>query len=398
MTISSATWQQILDDTDQLKKEHLIKGLIPSEELVAYRKLLMDSLSTFLDKGQLHLGLKVYIEQELQSGIGEQLRNNIPTIDTDPEAWGKEVFDGKRFGIILNNLEKYSGGLSHKMAQNAAGLMAKVGMPLNGLALLFFMGNYGFTPFGIHKENYGEEGFLIHFGPGAKTFYTWKTEEYLELSGGAQTFAATPELMAKATPYVMEPGDAFFVPSNIYHVAETNEFSFSMVLDYLNASRSLLRRKLISSFEFDALDPVKTSPITFPPDLDSEYTKIADQLSIDDELKQSFKRYCNRLVSNGGFEERTSYAPNIKVIDAPVTGLAPYKIILELIDEGKYRVTARGHEANFMLKPSAELLADQLNVQKVVTLSVEQMMAYGDEGLQFMMYLANVGALHPLSK
>ena len=33
-----------------------------------------------------------------------------------------------------------------------------------------FIGNYGFTPFGVHKENIGEEGFLFHMGPGKKTF------------------------------------------------------------------------------------------------------------------------------------------------------------------------------------------------------------------------------------
>lgn len=394
MTVSKAQWKSILKETNGLKEQLHIRSFIPEDELKSYRFQLMDSLRGFLEQGTLHLGMKIFVDQERRIDLNEHLIQNIPALGVDPADWGEQVFEGKRFGIILNNLEKHSNGLTELMATNAKGLLEEAGMPLNGLALLFFMGNYGFTPFGIHKENYGEEGFLIHLGPGAKTFYTWKTDEYLAMTKGAITYPVTQELLAKATSYTMMPGDAFFVPSTIFHVAETNEFSFSIVLDYLNSSPLEFKKKLLQTVDFEntkASD--KTLPIPFPIDIETAYKGLKESISLDQEMRESFKIYCQRLESNGGFEAKTVSVQPSSFLSSPFTGAKPFKILYSMLSDERYMVASRGHESKFSLNQNCIDLIDILNQYQIVSISFENLADYGDDGMQFLGFLSSTGAI-----
>jgi len=342
LTISKERWSEVLDATDHLTRELLIKAFIPKDEVQQYRELLMDSLRGFIHMNALHIGLKVFVNHERNPEFNEWLGQKPPQKGQDPEAWGNDVFKGERFGIILNNLEAYSEELLRVMASNAQGLLELKGMPLNGLALLFFMGNYGFTPFGIHKENTGEEGFLMHFGPGDKTFYTWKKEEYLEMASGQVTHPMERRFLEKAKKYHMEPGDAFFVPSDVFHVAETNDFSFSMVLDYLNPSVNAFKQKLLDRIQ---IDPGVNDEIMEPLLPGENYSKVQPQISLDSNLEFTYLKHVYTLMSNGGFEKnvKPGIGEGVNFMNSPFAIKQPFKLCYRKIGENTCEVFSRGH-------------------------------------------------------
>jgi len=108
-------------------------------------------------------------------------------------------------------------------------LLKKAGLPLGGLSFLFFMGNYGFTPFGIHKEAKGEEGFLFHLGPADKKFYTWDIEEYNKIEHNAKVFHEVDEMLPVAKCYELNRKSVMFIPHHLYHIGNTEDFSLILL-------------------------------------------------------------------------------------------------------------------------------------------------------------------------
>jgi hypothetical protein len=106
-----------------------------------------------------------------------------------------------------------------------------------GLAFLCFVGNYDYTPFGVHKEILGEEGFLFHMGPNDKTFYIWDTSKFYELSKGEDLCSVSEEVLGEAGHvFILKPGDVLCIPSKKFHIGQTVECSSSMVMDFINPS------------------------------------------------------------------------------------------------------------------------------------------------------------------
>lgn len=355
--MNKANWERMLKANEDLTKAAHVEQFIPSEELNDFHALMTDVLSGFIKEQQQHIGLKVFVEQERNREAEAEMMKKAPTQEQGLEAWGNEIFQGKKFGIILNNLEKYSNPFSVKAAKLAEPLLEMTGLPLGGLATLCFLGNYGFTPFGIHKENRGEEGFLMHFGPGEKVFYTWDTEEYLQMSNGSITHPIEPRFLDKATAYTMKPGDAFFVPSNRFHIAQTEEFSLSMVLDYFNPIEDTFKQKLLAKLSQREAGKGRILETTsWQGEMD------AVPISLDHDLESVYQDHILSLRSNGGFIEKTqSIQPSFSFMEDEFVLLKPFQIFYKPKGEKHLNVFVRGHEQVFPDHGNLRLFLDKLN-------------------------------------
>lgn len=355
--MNKANWERMLEANEGLTKAVLVKEFIPQEELTQFHILMTDVLGGFIKEQQQHIGLKVFVEQDRDREAEANMMKKAPTLEQGLEAWGNEIFDGKKFGIILNNLEKYSNPFSAKAAKLAEPLLEMTGLPLGGLATLCFLGNYGFTPFGIHKENRGEEGFLMHFGPGEKVFYTWNTEEYLQMSNGSITHPIEQRFLDKATAYTMKPGDAFFVPSNRFHIAQTEEFSLSMVLDYFNPIEDTFKQKLLAKLAEREAGKGRVLEAT---NWQGEIESVP--ISLDDDLETVYQDHILSLRSNGGFIEKTqSIQPSFSFMEVEFALLKPFQIFFKQKGEKHLNVFVRGHEQVFPDHESLRLFLDKLN-------------------------------------
>ncbi len=390
-------WNEAWTHTKGMSKPLCQKSMIPAEDLLFLNNCYKRVFQDFARQGQGHLGLKVFIDQQRDYEATHTLMENPPRDDESLEEWGKRVFEGKKFGIILNDIQTYSPELMVYMAGFLKPLLQTAGLPTGGLGLLFFVGNYGFTPFGVHKENKGEEGLLFHIGPAKKTFYTWKTEDYQRISNNSIAYPPD-ELMDTAIPHELEPGDMMCIPSDVYHIGHTGDFSISMVLDFLNAPQAQLKLKMATAIEELMADDKGSHPLSTLPfrNLSKAEEALINVVSLDDPLRRAAREHIMKLESNGGFY--TPSQTNHKVEN--VESLTFWKLKKPFpmpfyTYQGQVIVYARGHRIKWPDEPSLIESLKKWNMEETVQIK-DLPDAAGSEtlsGFQIICYLLSLGAI-----
>lgn len=370
-------WNELLDESNGLTRPTRVKGVISPKKLEIYLALFGRVLGEYGQRGKATEGMKLFVDgrrdpARLNAVMKETPRDGEPLAD-----WAGRVFGGEAFGMVLTYLENYSNDLSRTVARDIAPLLLRTGLPLRGLDILLFMGNYGFTPFGVHKDNPGEEGFLFHIGPGIKTFYLWETERFLELSGGKEFYPRPEEILAEATRYELEPGDLMFFPSETYHVADTPDFSASMVLDFLRPSPFAFKRLIAERMAAEMASAVGTDvadrhlPLfseVFGPD---DIGELTASLAFETELNEAVEDYLLQLRSNAGFYNRSVINTDLRSVmpGSVLRGVSPFPILHRTgRGEGVTEVYARGHRRAFPTHPQLPALLKAWNDGTAMTM------------------------------
>ena len=295
-------WNQLYKNSKQLTQGTSAHNVFSDEDIAFVEERLKQVFTTFLNKKETHRTMKVYVNQQLKQGYIDEMVKTQPKEDQSLEEWCASIFGDNKFGFIFNTIEAFDNALVERMCEIMHPILEKAGLPLGGLSFLFFMGNYGFTPFGIHKEAKGEEGFLFHMGPSPKTFYTWDIEEYNQIEHNTEVFHNVQEMLPSAESYELRPKSVMFIPNHLYHIANTEEFSFSVVMDYINPSRHALESLIAEKISEEMKDSSKItsylSPISLKEPLDSSV--LSSSPSWEEKYNRTLKRHLYRLKSNHG--------------------------------------------------------------------------------------------------
>lgn len=373
--MNSHTWEFFFNDSKKLTKPAQAKQLISKNDVDEMKLLLTDVLTGFLAKEELHVGLKIYIDNELRNEYIEKMVINPPNIEASLEDWTKQIFNDQNFGIILMGLEQYSNSFAEKSAALVRPLIEIAGLPLNGLSFLFFMGNYGFTPFGIHKDAIGEDGVLFHLGPENKQFYTWDDPKYNAIEHNSKVFRNVSEMLTESQLYELESGDAMFIPHYIYHIANTPKFSLSFVLDFINPPKDRFENELIKETTEEEL--IQHVEFEKPLKLDAPKSVLNDLLdmqSIQKKMQIALHRKILKLKSNGGIGKKSnrikSRIPSTESFS--IKGKKIFPIYLDAQATNNVLIFARGHRIIKNNHPMLSHLVDELNKGKSITLATLQ--------------------------
>lgn len=369
MNLSS--WKTFSYNTNSFKKPAHAKQLISNEDIAEINILLITILIDFFAKKDIHIGLKIYVNNELRNDFINKMVANPPKTGDSLDEWSKKIFGDQKFGMILIGLEQYSNAFAEKVANVVLPLLQAAGLPKNGLSFLFFMGNYGFTPFGIHKEATGEDGFLFHMGPSNKKFYTWDNPKYNVIEHNTKTFHNIDEFIPKAESYVLNPGDVMFIPHYVYHIANTPEFSVSFVMDYINPPKDEFENELlkIAAEEKQWLNTNLYEQTINLNDTSSTLRDTIDIKSIQKKIEVAFNRKVIDLKSNGGIG-RKSKKKLITISSSDtflITGKNIFPIYLEDIDSKKTLIFARGHRIIVNSNVMLNQLITELNNGKSIS-------------------------------
>lgn len=294
--------------------------------------------------------------------VGESRRDDL--LDTvlaapawprgDFAPWMQDLIGAERFSLVINNLETVSPPLAAGLGAFLASLFDGWGVPVGGAEQVAFAGNYSGTAFGVH-EGY-EDAFLTHYGPGVKHFYTWSAETYQKLSGGVDPLYGDYQwLLEHGEHFVLEPGDALFLPQRVFHVGRQDEFSVSVAVPlYTYPDAAVLRGAVLP----DLLE----SLLTGGPDTDlgrpspmaplqagrapvaQRLTDLATQVlaaaarQASDAVDAHTRQRWHTVVSNGGWEmvqadlarseAVTAFNPDHVAAGAEVTVTAPYQLLV----------------------------------------------------------------------
>lgn len=376
--MNSSTWKSLLDDSNKLSKPAQAKQLVSTKDIAEIKLLLIKVLRGFLAKEDLHIGLKTYINNELRNDFIEKMVANPPSLEHSFEDWSQQIFGDQKFGMILIGLEEYSNSFAEKAATIVRPLLENAGLPLDGLSFLFFMGNYGFTPFGVHKESTGEDGILFHLGPENKEFYTWDDPKYNSIEHNSEVFHNVSEMLTKGKAYELEPGDAMVIPHYVYHIGYTPKFSLSFVLDYVNPPKDRFENELIKETAEEVLlnhvEYEKPIKLNAP---QSALNDVLDLHSIQKKMEIALARKILGLKSNGGIRRISNKTrariPPMETFS--IKGKEIFPIYLDVQDTTETLIFARGHRIVLKNHPMLPQLIGQLNKVEYITLtSIRQLM------------------------
>ncbi|SRX73797.1 RNA methylase [Aequorivita antarctica] len=370
--MNSNSWETFFYNTNKLSKPAQAKQLISKEDISEMELLLISVLNGYLANEELNNGLKIYIDNELRNDFIAKMASNPPKLEYSLESWTQQIFGDQKFGIILMGLEQYSNSFAEKAATIVHPLIKVAGLPLHGLSFLFFMGNYGFTPFGIHKDAPGEDGILFHLGPGNKQFYTWDDPKYNAIEHHSKVFHNVSEMLTEGKAHDLEPGDAMFIAHYVYHIANSPKFSVSVVLDYINPSKDLFENELIKETAEENLmhqiayeKPIKLAATQ------SDLNELINLQSIQRKMEITLERKMARLKSNGGIGKKSNkIRAKIPSMEAfSIKGKKIFPIYLDEQDPKSTLLFARGHRIVKQKHPELATVIDRLNRGEAISLS-----------------------------
>ena len=154
---------------------------------------------------------RVWIGQHQSAEYWNKVRENPPEDHENLQHWASRVFGNLKFGIIATNVELYSTDLNDKILERLAPIIHETKIPSGGFEIALFLGNYGWTPIGVHKDFNGAKVVHFHLGPGNKSIYQWDDEVYSKLTEDQPNFTNPSEILSGATEFNFKAGDVYFM-------------------------------------------------------------------------------------------------------------------------------------------------------------------------------------------
>lgn len=267
------------------------------------------------------------------------IHKNPPQKNENILDWINKIFQKNKFCIIINTCECISEDVSIKVANFFKPLYEKFGFPYFKMKTNLIVGNYDYTPLGIHIDYPNQR--VVHFqlGNAKKMMYVWDNNKLNKLTGSNFNNYRDVENFNKykaiANKYCIEEGDLFLLPSGQYHLGEVlnNDISISLNValhrqtkfNILNSVLNIYKNDIVK--EIEDIDAYSFDPDKF--DLDIVNSKL---------LNESLSHYSHFLESSLGFESTPSLKkkmPNIKKLENiyNISIVSPYKLIIKKSDK-----------------------------------------------------------------
>ncbi len=380
-------WEDFVQTTGELKKTTVFKDCLTKEETGKMRGHLLEALAELDRLRTTQFGYRVFIEGELQGNKGMEEVFDVPPLQDEAlDVWAKRAFGEKKFGIILNRIEKFSPELAQMIALKIKPLLDKVGIPALGVTFTIFIGNYGWTPIGIHTDGAGENVMHFHLGPGPKTMYTWDWEEYESKTTAVERLNNTniEKHLPDATAFPFEEGDLYFMPEREYHVGKSDDLSIGLTLWFNNhvkteltgrALRVITDQYLKDSIEIMEPDTASVEDCSIfddslalmdlPPEL--------EKMTFKELLSHAYKDFRYSLYSNAGYWTRPFPMEGTEIefgLEDYIQLISPYKIQYNASEDGtNLQIYVRGSKLILANHPCIANLLDTINSGKRLRVS-----------------------------
>lgn len=218
---------------DPVKSPHLLEPLLIKQ--VFDPRLFDDRLFLELFEGMsadpertINGLFRVYIDGMLSPQYENEVLYTKPHPDEGFEAYVNRATDGHKFGIVINGAEQWSDTLARLAARVFAPVIEAKGAWRSTVEVTLFIGNYGFTPFGIHIDDPYTSVVHFHAGPTTKDMTLFGVEEFHRLNGKRKNCFQPQTLIPHGRTFAIQAGDLFLLPPHYYHIGSTEGFSIGV--------------------------------------------------------------------------------------------------------------------------------------------------------------------------
>jgi hypothetical protein len=370
---SGEWWNQFLNDTNGLERPVCYNNVF-KPDVPDVRNELLD---VFRNIQKNDYPYRIWVEGKQRDDLQEHLAKNPPLADDTFESWTERLFEGKKFGIIFNYGECYNKVLSLRMLDYLKPLLETRGYPVRGIDFTIFIGNYGYTPLGIHQDWTGENVMHFHLGPGKKTMYMWTDTVYKEKGGKFNEKNIEPWLPSAEYEMTFGEGDFFFMPWHYFHVGKSEDFSVGLTVWFNRPTRAEVLGRIVSIVMDEYVDKDRDNRntiIDMQPDMlgFDLYGTIRDGVMLEDNNDSILK-----LINHASKEFKYSIASNLGFGKPPVIDLerekkeldfsdkirldSPYKILHFTTETSQIKLFVKGFRIVLNYHSDIEKLIERLN-------------------------------------
>lgn len=382
-SFSAEWWDHFLEDSGNFTKTKVYKNVISNDDIDILKNEAVKILQEIYTHRTNQYGFRVYIKGEEQDiNYISKLFDAPPTEKETLESYAERVFEKQKFGMIINRTEKFSEKVSQNILLKLQPLLDKVGIPLTGLEMTLFVGNYGWTPLGIHIDIKGENIMHFHLGPGPKIMYNWEEDTYKGLTGKKENNTDIEPLLPYSDAYPFETGDFYFMPWNKYHIGFSDELSIGFIVGFNNPTRKGFTSAILNSISQQYLNDNKQ---ILSPDknveVEDSFNAIESVINLDENLRHlSFmdlmkylhKEFKLAILSNGGWanipitlNDKIKYdVDNYEVLEnKKIITSYPFKTYYEKIGD-ELVMFVRGYKVKIKYHDELPGIIDKLNRNK----------------------------------
>lgn len=330
--------------------------------------------------------LRVYVNDSTRDLYVNLVLSNPPQESDGIEEWCDNLFANNKYCVILNHAETWNDVLVEKISRLLSPTLGNFGYNEFEHEIMLFIGNYNYTPFGIHIDGKGDTSFQFNVIGKTRNAYLWHPENYSKLTGKKRTPYYFPDRLVDTADFEIElpQNDLFILPASKYfHIYSNNGFNVSIAYflkktpksDILSSAIRLKEKEVLSNIEthFDLDDFSKNEPII--PAVNKDITSLSDSLS----LKSKVKEVEYLRNSNNGFisdiiekDDEIDFS-----VDSLLTILKPFKI-LYYADGKKMNVFCRGKKIVYSDEPWLKIVIDHINSSKITLKNLESKVLASD--------------------
>lgn len=373
-------WNEFIDVNENFNQACVIENAFNENFKNSLYQGVTESFYNRVENNNLINGFRLYNDK------GELVKNqntieiftkNPPKENEDIILYFERIIK-TRFGIIMNFGEVFSELLGKNIFQALEPLYKLVGYPPLGNEITIFIGNYGWTPLGIHKDHTGENVLHFHLGPGRKQMYIWDDETYEKLVGkNVINNKEIEPILNYAKKFDFGEGDIFYMPWFVNHVGYTEDISIGVSLWFHSSDIFSYSKKVIKHFLTQFI-PNDTRII--PPQIDYlnnhdtyEYFKKnilktlnKENPNLNDFLMSIYLDFKYSLFSNGGWAncppENKIESIDYTYFEYKIIELSkPFKIIYNNFNNEKLDIYIRGRKTRIKYFKDFENLLNKLN-------------------------------------
>lgn len=241
--LSKEWWESFLKESDNLQKAISVDNAFSdatSDEMLA------NTLDVFKDLDE-SARFRIWVNGKQREDLLSKLIKNPPKANEDLKTWTNRLFGMEKFGIIFNNGECWSQKFTTDIYNRVKPLLEKLGYPSMGIDITIFIGNYGWTPLGIHMDYIGESVLHMHLGPHKKDMYLWDKELYMKDMKGKLGEDRPEFFEEKAFKYEINKGGVFFMPWGMPHIGKTDDLSVGISIWLNKPTRQKMLKKIVDN-------------------------------------------------------------------------------------------------------------------------------------------------------
>ena len=246
---------------------------------------------------------RVYIDGMLSPKFENSVLYSQPKTGESFHQFLARVIGDRAFGVVVNGAEQWSDPLARFTARTFAPIVNLLGTDQTTLEVTLFIGNYGFTPFGIHIDDPYTSVVHFHVGPSDKQMTLFTKEDFHRLNGKSKSCFEPEKLLSYGKTFHIKPGDLFFLPPHYYHIGYTQNFSIGVAIAISKypdtmMTKQILNRAVSAEKYVNELSDLSTKEN----ELFSEWVSRSReefycQMRSRSNLRYSFNRYSNSVIS-----------------------------------------------------------------------------------------------------